>query len=145
MYIFANSQQNMDSYPDNTSHNFHVTLPRPLNLPTGKWKWFLCLKELVVQRVSTLDIAFILTVDCITNIATYGTEDSALRTIHLTPSRKRQPPQTKDILIFDTAYYIPLHTGLINSLHVQLKALEGGPLTDIVKVWCVFHFKRDLV
>ena len=140
MYIFADSHQNLNSYPTNTVYDFHLVLPKPLNIAPGNWK--LGLKEIVLLRDKALEGAFLLTVDCTQPVAAHGSESSVLRAIHLS-SVNSHLALCKDVLTFDNIFYMPLHTGLINVLHVQLKLLDGGPLSDIIKVWCVFHFKRN--
>ena len=139
MYIFVNSKESREDFPNDTGHNFSVKLTESVAV---EGNWVCALKELKVQKRSGLDGHFMLISDICEPSHTYGEKISVLRTFDL--ARSSADTVTTETFSYDNGYYFPLRGGKVDTIHFTVKDFRFKPPKDqdILNISCVLHLKR---
>jgi hypothetical protein len=130
----------------NTAHDFKVQLDKQT-----------LLNEHLVVALTEINLGYIGTSKIIKDLYVYSnvckdtivgkSETSLLRTHINKDSTNQIKIQQKSTLItnliFDTAYYVPVHTGELDQIYVYIKDEHGQECSFLNRQACVvLHFKR---
>lgn len=144
MYIYLQSNDSIELYPDNNGARFTVRLPKRLHM-SGTWTCALC--EIHIPPIHSqgftwtpaLPIAVCSTL-CAGSVLT-GMHVPVLRQIILSDQEQREGTS----LSFNPLYYIPIVQADLEAISIYLKTTPGFKfsLGDQL-LYCLLHLRKEL-
>ena len=125
-FVFANSNDSTDHYPENRTEDFVIHLAKPVHLE-GQWECGL----MQYQFNSTVDKPFYVCCDLVQESFVGDHKQSVLRRIRL-----------KNVQ-FANVIYLPLKVHDFNSIRVYLRSWKDKEPRGIKgQSFCTLHFRR---
>lgn len=146
IYIAANFTSSKDDYyPNNVAEHFRLKLNKPLILSRGRWSVGLCEIQFV-NVVTSPDVEHTTR----HYEVSFGPCDGMI--LHGSPTRVLRliPYEENAHITYTRPYYMPVHTGYIDSCEICIRTLSNVGLTKIQHVedtciTCTLHFKKTHV
>lgn len=131
-YIYVQSDESNDYFPDNHMYRFKVHLNTPMSLK-GFWK--VALVEFHVQGKATGGVLYVYTNMCKESIV-HGEEKTLLR-------RLEKNKKSEWNYLFDTPFYLPVEKKELREFEIYIKLKDGTYATQLTSpVNATLHLKR---
>ena len=142
-YLVINFKSSIEEYyQDNVINDFRVKLNKPIRLCNALWKVALCeihvVNVLLDKEISHDEYTFLqVEFETCEGILVDGKPTHTLRMI---------PYEANTRSIFTYPFYVPMHTGDIDSCHILVKVVSNKPVQirqlDNSCITCTLHFKK---
>ena len=145
-YLFLSSSDGKNMHPNNSYHDFTITLPKMVHLPNMdkhgvEIKWSMALCEIYLQLRDAMDKSYNIAVMCDL------VEQSYLNSSYA-PVIRIFPGETIETASLFSTYNIQLSTNSFSSVRIYLQDLSGLTLPNqfgSTVLSCVLHFQLMLL